>query len=145
MSLLPVSRVISIVLDKNELTQSLLETRIRHALDVSGYPSLDTVNGQLISIDLTQCFWYDLGSLLWLLMLLNRLKQRGNDLELLLPERNSPKGEGTWSFLHRWRFFHALAEFVDDPLNLLPLEQAASLNVPGKYSRGSVRKGERGG
>jgi Histidine kinase-, DNA gyrase B-, and HSP90-like ATPase len=117
-----------------DLKQEHLEHQIGTVLRDSGYDNLSEVSDCLFSIDLSQSYWYEIGALLWLLLLLHRFKGYGNDVRLLLPDRKSKKGDDTWSFLQRWRFFQALAECVDDPLQILDPHQVPLLGIPGRYS-----------
>jgi hypothetical protein len=96
--------------------------------------SLDDVADAFVLFDLRQTYWYDLGALLWLIALLNRLKRNGNELQLLLPEPDDSKSTNVWHFLNRWRFFDVLRQCVDDPVNLLTASQVRHMLTPTKYA-----------
>lgn len=88
--------------------------------------------------DLSGSYWHDLGTLLWLVSLLHKLKRQGNELQLVLPEPEEGKGERVWDFLIRWRFFETLSYCVDDPVNLLLPHQVPFMM---KHSRYTVPRG----
>lgn len=131
------SSPLQIILDE-DLNQSALESRIKKYLDDIGCSSIDKICDSYVRINLSESYWYDLGAMLWLISFLNKLKKQRNGIQLILPEPNegNSKSDNLWSFLIHWRFFDALKECVDDPINLLTPEQIPHLKMPSKYSVG---------
>lgn len=115
------------------LKQYNLESRLVETLSAAGYASIEDVRNHFVVFDLSRTYWCDLGTLLWLISLLHKLKRQGNDLQLVFPEPVSESGANLWDFLIRWRFFKALSVCVDDPVNLLRPNQAPHINRDIKY------------
>lgn len=115
------------------LKQMEFEDSISQALKDYGLADLESVRG-FITFDLSNSYWYDLGTAVWLITLLHKLKKQGNDLQLCLPEPNTSVGRKLWGFLHRWRFFECLGQNVDLAVNLLKPSQVPYLAQAGEYS-----------
>lgn len=116
------------------LEQDELDDDLRNTFQNHDIKSLDQVKNSFCLFDLSSADYYDIGALLWLISLLNRLKKQGNELQLIFPEANSKPR--IWDFFIRWRFFKALSLCVDDPVNLLRADQTGYLARPSKYQHG---------
>lgn len=116
------------------LKQREFEDSIKHALADSGFTDFESISGGFVTFDLSNSYWYDLGTTLWLITLLHKLKKQGNDLQLLLPEPTSDLAMKLWGFLYRWHFFECLDANVDFAVNLLKPSQARFLAAPPVYS-----------
>jgi len=123
--------------------QFQLENEITKALTSAGFFDINKVSNEFFVFDLSKSYWHDLGTLLWFISLLHKLKKQGNDIQLILPEPQEKKGELVWNFLNRWRFFETLSVCVDDPVNLLQPRQIYLMGKQGKYSL-AIRKDEYG-
>src|SRR5688572_10630363 len=99
-----------------ELKQSVFESAISDTLG----KDLDAHAGASVLFDLSQSHWYDLGTTLWFITLLHRLRSNRTDVQIQLPDQNDgATARKLWAFLHRWRFFETLRTCVDDPQNLI--------------------------
>jgi hypothetical protein len=121
------------------LKQIEFEGSISQSLKEHGFSDFEAVrraaSGRIfITFDLSNSYWYDLGTTLWLITLLHKLRKQGNDLQLWLPEPVNTVGKKLWSFLKRWRFFECLAQNVDLPVNILRPSQIAHLSGHGEYT-----------
>ncbi|MBI4548310.1 MAG: ATP-binding protein [Ignavibacteriae bacterium] len=115
------------------LKQFDFEEEILRSFVASGYSSIEHVRGCYIMFDLSRSYWYELGTLLWFISLLHKLRKQGNDIQLVLPEPEDSKSENLLNFLTRWRFFETLKECVDDPVNLLKPNQLWYTKKEGRY------------
>lgn len=119
----------------DDLKQHALDKSIETALRNAGLDTLSKARHRSFVFDLSRTYWHDLGALLWLVAVLYKLKAQGNEVQLLLPDPSiNDKCRKTWDFLLRWKFFPLLGTCVDDPRNLLPLEQHAFINMKSRYS-----------
>ena len=89
---------ITIHSSQSQLKQYDFEDDIRACLERAGYSKLDDVNSRLCVMDLSKSTWHDLGTLLWLITLLYKLKRQGNELQLIFPEPQTSTGEKLWDF-----------------------------------------------
>ncbi len=127
------------------LKQARFEVCFQAALEKAGFSQLVDVRDQFVNFDLARTRWHDLGTLLWFISLLNRLKQQGNEIQIRLPEPGDDSAaENLWHFLNRWRFFVALRQCVDDPVNILLSDQLPYTKVPSKYSSAAMGVDEYG-
>ncbi len=110
-----------IAVDK-ELKQKHLDEIIKNVLD---YEPIKT----FIIIDLSLIIWIELDAVLWFISFLNRLKTRGNDIKIILPDPETHSGRLVWDYLITWKFFDALKECVDSPVNLLEISQLKYINT----------------
>ncbi len=115
------------------LKQLKLEKTIAKAFQAEHIDGLDKACGRYIIFDLSRSYWHDLGTLLWLIAVLHKLRIQGNDIQLIFPEPTDSKGEKLWDFLLRWQFFHALSLCVDQPANLLSRKQLSHLDRVSQY------------
>jgi hypothetical protein len=122
----------------DELKQKPLDRELTAALRHLGLSSPLELTNHAVKFDLSRTYWYDLGALLWTISLMHRLKAQGNDLTLRLPDADDPKGDKTWDFLLRWRFFDALRACVDEPVNLLDPDQFPLTSRESRYSQATV-------
>lgn len=129
----PLQKHAVLISSSYEVKQREFEEQVRLALGQANLQNLESVRDQWLIFDLSQSYWYDLGVLVWLVSLLHKLKRQGNDIQLLFPEPQDPKSSNVWSFLTRWRFFEALSECVDDPVNLLRPEQVPYTRMDSIY------------
>lgn len=117
------------------LKQYEFEEQLRSEFQKIGVTeNFSDVRDEFIIFDLSNTYWHDLGSLLWFISLLNKLKRQSNELQLIFPEPTDSKSEKTWDFLIRWRFFKTLSMCVDDPINLLKPYQVPHLKRKSQYS-----------
>lgn len=116
------------------MKQHEFEQEILEGLGQIDLSDLDEIRNKFLIFDLSKTYWHDLGTLLWLISLLHRLKRQGNELQIMLPEPTDKKSERVWDFLIRWRFFETLSVCVDDPVNLLRPEQVHHMKRESKYS-----------
>ncbi len=87
-----------------------------------------------IIIDLSEVTWIELDAILWFISFLNKLKTRGNDIKIILPDPEKKNGRLIWEYLITWKFFDALKECVDSPVNLLDLNQLKYIgNIKSHY------------
>jgi hypothetical protein len=121
---------------KNPLKQLEFEEAIIEAMQERGINSLHEAGNRFFLFDLSESYWIDLGALLWLIPLLHRLRLQGSDIQLVFPEPDEGMGGKLWDALIRWQFFEALEQCVDDPANLLRLEQLPYLKRVSQYRRG---------
>lgn len=115
------------------LKQFEFEKSIRKVMYNEGFKSIEDFKGRFCIFDLSKSFWHDLGTLLWFISLLHKLKKQENELQIILPNVNDSKGEKIWDFLIRWRFFKTLSLCVDDPVNLIVPHQLPHLNKEIQY------------
>lgn len=125
------------------LKQFEFEDQLNKGLNGAGFNEITDVQSRLCIFDLSQSFWHDLGTLLWLIALLHKLKKQGNDLQLIFPEPVDSKSRKIWDFLIRWRFFETLSLCVDDPINLLESHQLRHIKSKSQYGY-SIGKDESG-
>jgi len=117
------------------LKQFEFESSIKSALESENLKQIKDIKSRFCIFDLSESFWHDLGTLLWFISLLHRLKKQGNELQIRLPDikGDDKKGEKIWDFLIRWRFFKTLSLCVDDPVNLIETRQLSNLNKKIQY------------
>lgn len=116
--------------------QPEFENALSKSMEIAGFNELNEIQSKQILFDLSRTYYHDLGTLLWLIALLHKLKKQGNILRLLFPEISDAKGRSVWDFLLRWRFFETLSLCVDAPVNLLKAKQLPYLKIESKYSYG---------
>jgi hypothetical protein len=124
-----------------QLKQKDLEKSISNALEANGLNDLTELDQAFLTFDFSKTFWFDLGTLLWLITLLHKVKKRGNELCLVFPEPVDSVSRNVWNFLLRWRFFDCLRQNVDLPLNLLKPSQIRYLQAPVGYKYASGKDG----
>lgn len=118
-----------------DLKQYTFEKQIQNEFQKANLLDLDSGHGTFLEFDLQESYWYDLGTLLWFVSLLYKLRKKGYTLELKLPEpTKDTKGDKLWDFLVRWRFFETLLDCVDDPINLLKPEQVPYMGKQSRYA-----------
>lgn len=116
------------------LKQKEFEANVAEVLKSANISDFDQVSNRLIVFDLSKSYWHDLGTLLWLITLLYKLKRQGNELELIFPDTEDQKGTNLWDFLIRWHFFDALADCVDEPANMLKPHQVPIMMKGSRYA-----------
>ncbi|MGA2149459.1 MAG: ATP-binding protein [Bryobacteraceae bacterium] len=93
---------------------------------MSLFTSLSDFRQESIVVDLSDSTGhYDLGGLLWLLVVLHALKKQACEVSIRLPDPEDAQGERVWRFLKTWKFFEALNMCVDHPANLLSDTQSS--------------------
>lgn len=115
------------------------EKTLRAKLLKAGYSELSDVKNEYLIFDLSESFWYDLGVLLWLILVLHALRRQGNEIQLVLPEQKDSRSIKLWDFLIRWRFFETLTLCVDDVVNLLKPHQIQLARRPSGYRVGTTK------
>lgn len=121
-----------------QLKQFQFEDRLRITLSAEGIRDIADLRERLCIFDLSSTVWSDLGTLLWLISLFQRLRSQRNEVQIVFPEPIDQTREKFWDFLIRWRFFETLTACVDDALNLLRPDQVQYL---GRTSQYGVAKG----
>lgn len=119
---------------QNEFESALLES-----LHLAGFNELKEIQSKQVFFDLSQSYYHDLGTLLWFISLLHKLKKQGNILLILFPEIKDPRGKRVWEFLKRWRFFETLSLCVDEPVNLLKNKQLPYLSIGSRYEYAKIK------
>lgn len=109
------------------------EKEFKNTVSQCGFKSYSDIKNLSIIFDLSYTEWHDLGTLLWFISLLHKLKIQGNFIKLIFPEPNNYTGKRVWDFLIRWRFFDALTSCIDDVANLLIPEQVHYINRETRY------------
>jgi hypothetical protein len=110
-----------------------IEPQIIDSISKLGIEEINQNKRSEIIFDLSKTTYYDLGTLLWFITYLYKLKSLGIDIQLKLPDCKSLSGRTSWDFLNRWKFFDALEECVDSPMNLLMPEQLQWMGDASKY------------
>lgn len=118
-----------------EFKQIDVEKEIIEEISRHNITNINSIRNSIIKFDLSSVGYFDIGTLLWFISFLNKLKSLGNDIQIKLPDFNTSSGKTTWSFLNRWKFFDAIEECVDNPINLIVPEQIISINAPSKYQQ----------
>ncbi len=118
-----------------EFKQKEVEDEIFSEISKYNITSIYNIGNSIIKFDLSCIGYFDIGTLLWFISFLNKLKSLGNDIQISLPDYNSISGRTTWDFLNRWKFFDALDECVDSPINIIIPEQIVFINAPSKYQQ----------
>lgn len=139
----PLSEIITteINFDKfsNKLEQENLDKYLQTCLKEKGILDFNSLSNSLLIFNFSKTdSHYDLGALLWLIVVLNKLRKQGNNIKLIFPEPGTQNGDRIWSFLTRWRFFNALEKCVDDPVNLLAPNQIQYINRTGIYKKSGM-------
>lgn len=93
-----------------------------------------STNRGAFHFDLSRSEWFDLGTLLWFITLLNALRRAGNEVTVRFADRGDAAFEKVWGFLLRWRFFDVLSDVVGDPLGVLVSSQHEHLSLKPLYS-----------
>jgi len=117
-----------------DLKQYTFEEQILSEFKKANLLYMDSARDEFLEFDLRGSYWYDLGTLLWFVSLLHKLKKQGYSFELKFPEPKDTQGKNLWDFLIRWRFFEALSECVADPVNLLEPEQVPHMGKQSRYA-----------
>jgi hypothetical protein len=118
---------------KGEFKQYPVESQICKSLFINNIIDINQFKLCSFNINLSKTTYFDIGTLVWFIAFLNKLKLLGNDIQIKLPDYNSLSGQSSWDFLNRWKFFEALEECVDNPVNLIIPEQIKFINATSKY------------
>src|ERR1035438_3866299 len=74
-----------------QLKQFQFEDRLRMTLSEERIGDIADVRDRLCIFDLSSTVWSDLGTLLWLVSLIQRLRSQGNEVQLIFPDRKSTR------------------------------------------------------
>jgi hypothetical protein len=123
-----------------DLKQRHFDKYLKESLSASNLSNdISCLKQRKIIFDWSVTYYYDIGTLLWSLILFGQLKRQGCQLKLILPdiensnEADKKKALRVWSFLKRWKFFEALNDCVDHPANMLIDEQIKWISTPSIY------------
>src|ERR1035438_5133308 len=108
---------------------------------MSLFTSVMDFRNESIVVDLSESTgYYDLGGLLWLLVVLHALKKQACEVSIRLPSPEDAQGLRVWRFLKTWKFFEALNMCVDHPANLLSDAQSSWIARIEQIGRASCRE-----
>jgi hypothetical protein len=100
------------------------ELKQKHFDEILKNRIIDEPRKTIVTIDLSGIIWIELDAALWFISFLNRLKKQENDIRIILPDpEKHHSGRLVWDYLITWKFFDALKECVDSPVNLIDIDQ----------------------
>ena len=114
---------INVIDEKQVIIKIDKELKQKHFDEILKIKILEEPIRTTVTIDLSEINWIELDAALWFISYLNRLKTCENDIRIIFPDPEKHSGKLIWAYLNTWKFFNALKECVDSPVNLLDIDQ----------------------